>query len=100
MSTASSHFKVKDRDQNASIEISDFRLGKKLGAGKFGEVFVAQHRKTGFICALKRINRCNLDEKMMTQLCREIKIQSFLNHPNIVKLYTFFSDEKAIYLVQ
>ncbi len=37
---------------------------------------------------------------MTTQFCREIKIQSFLNHPNIVKLYTFFSDEKAIYLVQ
>lgn len=61
---------------------------------------MAQHRKTGFTCALKRIYRSSLDEKMMNQLVREVKIQSFLNHPNIVKLYTFFSDEKAIYLVQ
>jgi serine/threonine protein kinase len=34
------------------------------------------------------------------QLVREIKIQSFLSHPNIVKLYTFFADHKHIYLVQ
>lgn len=100
MSTASSHFKSKDKEHLTSVEISDFLLGKKLGEGKFGEVFVARHRKTGFLCALKRINRSNLDERMMTQLCREIKIQAFLNHPNIVKLYTFFSDAKAIYLVQ
>lgn len=70
MSTASSHIKSKHKDQEFNIQISDFILGKKLGAGKFGEVFVAHHRKTGFICALKRINRCNLDEKMVTQLCR------------------------------
>ena len=37
---------------------------------------------------------------MKVQLAREIKIQYFLNQPNIVRLYTFFSDEKAIYLIQ
>jgi len=37
---------------------------------------------------------------MTMQLVREIKIQSYLNHPNIVKLYGFFSDIKSIYLVQ
>lgn len=32
-------------------------------------------------------------------MIREIKIQSFLNHPNIVKLYAFFSDHHYIYLL-
>jgi aurora kinase len=41
-----------------------------------------------------------MDQKLVVQLIREIKIQSFINHPNIVKLYTFFADEKYIYLVQ
>lgn len=31
-------------------------------------------------------------------MIREIKIQTFLNHPNIVKLYTFFCDHQFIYL--
>ena len=52
------------------MRISDFALGKKLGEGKFGEVFVAQHRKSGFICAIKRIFRSSLDDKMMLQLAR------------------------------
>ena len=36
---------------------------------------------------------------MVNQLIREIKIQMFLNHPNIIKLYSFFSDEYKIYLI-
>ena len=82
------------------MAINDFALGKKLGSGKFGEVFVAKHKKTSFICALKRIPKSNMDQRLIVQLIREIKIQSFLSHPNIVKLYTFFADEKFIYLVQ
>ena len=30
---------------------------------------------------------------------REVKIQMYLNHPNIVKLYGFFCDEENIYLI-
>lgn len=35
----------------------------------------------------------------LTQLAREIKIQSFLNHPNIIKVYGCTSDEKNIYIL-
>jgi serine/threonine protein kinase len=58
-----------------------------------------RHRKTGLLFALKRIDKFKIDRKLVIQLIREIKIQSYLNHPNIVKLYTFFSDERYIYLV-
>ena len=61
---------------------------------------MAVHRRSGFICALKRIPKGNMEAKLLVQLVREIKIQSFLNHPNIVKLYTFFADSSHIYLVQ
>lgn len=100
MSTASSHSNKAKEEEDRGIAIVDFVLGKKLGSGKFGEVFVARHKRSGFICALKRISKGNMDPKLLVQLVREIKIQSFLNHPNIVKLYTFFADESNIYLVQ
>lgn len=37
--------------------------------------------------------------KMINQLIREIKIQMFMNHPNLIKLYSFFGDEYKIYLL-
>lgn len=40
-----------------------------------------------------------MDATTLNQLMREIKIQAFLNHPHIVKLYHFFVDEDSAYLV-
>ena len=34
----------------------DFKIGKLLGEGKFGKVYLAIHLKTNFVCALKKIN--------------------------------------------
>jgi len=55
---------------------------------------------TNFICALKKIPKRIFEgeEKFIGQIIREIKIQSFLDHPNIVQLYCFFSDEDHLYL--
>jgi serine/threonine protein kinase len=61
--------------------------------------FIFRHIKSGFVCAIKKIHKNGLDDTLKNQLIREIKIQMFLNHPNIVKLYTFFSDKEFIYLV-
>lgn len=36
---------------------------------------------------------------MINQLIREIKIQSYLDHPNLVKLYSFFDDSYNVYLL-
>ena len=36
---------------------------------------------------------------MINQLIREIKIQMYLDHPNLVKLYAYFNDECNIYLL-
>lgn len=45
------------------------------------------------------IDRNFLDETSLQQLVREIKIQSFINHPNIINLYQFFIDDSYVYLL-
>lgn len=37
--------------------------------------------------------------KTLTQRIREIKIQSFLDHPNIVQLYSVFVEDNDLYLL-
>ena len=37
--------------------INGFQFGKTLGKGKFGEVFMARHYDTGFIAAIKKIEK-------------------------------------------
>ena len=34
-----------------------------------------------------------IQDNLLGQLIREIKIQTFLDHPNIIKCYGFFSDK-------
>lgn len=83
------------------MKIEDFVILRYLEEGKFGLVFLARHKVTNFICALKQIPKKTYlnDSRVFNQLLREIKIQSFLDHPNIVQLYTFFVDEEYLYLV-
>jgi serine/threonine protein kinase len=37
-------------------------------------------------------------DKIVEQITQEIKIQSYLRHPNLIQLYDFFSDESNLYL--
>jgi serine/threonine protein kinase len=40
-----------------------------------------------------------LSENFLEQFIREIKIQLFLDHPNIIKIYGLFSDEHNFYIL-
>jgi len=40
-----------------------------------------------------------IKDNFMTQFIRELKIQKFLEHPNIIKVYGVFSDEDNIYII-
>jgi serine/threonine protein kinase len=80
--------------------LADFELGKPLGKGKFGHVYLAREKRTGFIVALKVLYKSELEEgKVEKQLRREVEIQSHLRHPNILRLYGYFYDDKRVYLI-
>lgn len=80
--------------------IKDFEIGRPLGRGKFGRVYLARERKSEFIVALKIISKSQLiKSKVEHQVRREIEIQTHLDHENILKMYGFFWDERKIYLI-
>lgn len=83
-----------------SLSLDDFDIGKKLGKGKFGRVYCVKHKKTGFICAMKAMEKSELVQyNVQKQFRREVEIQSSLSHPNLTKLYGFFHDDKRVYLL-
>jgi len=78
-----------------------FEIGRPLGKGKFGRVYLARERNSNFICALKVLYKSELQHGsgVEKQVRREIEIQSNLRHPNILKLYGHFHDSKRIFLI-
>ncbi|KAI4945649.1 Serine/threonine-protein kinase ark1 [Alternaria rosae] len=77
-----------------------FDIGKPLGKGKFGRVYLAKERSSGFVCALKVLHKSEIQQgKVEKQVRREIEIQSHLTHPNILKLFGHFHDAKRIFLI-
>jgi hypothetical protein len=60
-------------------QLSDFEIGRKLGRGKFGRVFLAREKKSKFIVALKCLSKqLIVDYDNEHHLRREIEIQSHL----------------------
>ncbi|RZB80937.1 Serine/threonine-protein kinase Aurora-1 [Glycine soja] len=57
--------------------LKDFNIGKPLGRGKFGHVYLSQLQQS----------------QVVHQLRREVKIQSHLRHPHILRLYGYFDDQ-------
>ncbi|KAF5019495.1 hypothetical protein F66182_8502 [Fusarium sp. NRRL 66182] len=76
-----------------------FEIGKSLGKGKFGRVYLARERQSGFVCALKVMYKDEIHGNTQLQVRREVEIQSHLRHPNILRLYGHFDDTKRIFLI-
>ena len=72
--------KASDGTKNSKkFSLKDFEIGRPLGRGKFGDVYLARERKTKFIVAVKAIKKSQLLKAGLEhQLRREIEIQSHL----------------------
>lgn len=82
------------------LHLGMFEIGKPLGKGKFGRVYLAKERSSGFVCALKVLHKSELQQGgVQKQVRREIEIQSNLRHANVLRLYGHFHDSKRIFLI-
>lgn len=88
------------RPKTREWTLSDFEVGRALGRGKFGCVYLAREIESKFVVALKVVYKNQLHQSHLRhQLRREIEIQYHLRHPNILRLYGYFHDKDRVYLV-
>ncbi|PVD20894.1 hypothetical protein C0Q70_19057 [Pomacea canaliculata] len=80
--------------------LDDFDIGKPLGKGKFGNVYLAREKQSKYIVALKLMFKSQLQKAGVEhQLRREIEIQSHLRHENILRMFGYFHDKTRVYLI-
>ncbi|XP_075032578.1 aurora kinase A [Mixophyes fleayi] len=91
---------VKEEGKKKQWCLEDFEIGRPLGKGKFGNVYLAREKQSKFILALKVLFKSQLEKAGVEhQLRREVEIQSHLRHPNILRLYGYFHDATRVYLI-
>ncbi len=74
-----------------------YSVGKTLGAGGFGTVFLAEEEISERRVAIKKLN--NTDARQQDNIIHEIQVVSKFNHPNIVTYYHHFTQDGLLYLV-
>lgn len=77
-STGASSTNKENQSQKKWV-LSDFDIGRPLGKGKFGNVYLAREKRSKFIIAMKVLYRSQIeDAKISHQVRREIEIQTHL----------------------
>lgn len=75
----------------------NYEVIKKIGEGASAKVYKVKEKNTGEIKAMKQVEKAKLPDIKYFET--EIKILSLLDHPNIVRLFEVFEDEKNFYLI-
>ena len=70
---------------------------KELGKGSYGQVFRCQNKINGNVYACKKMSKKKIKNK--DQFKTEINLLRATDHPNIIKLYEIYEDNKYIYLI-
>ncbi|KAE9419620.1 hypothetical protein Angca_005084, partial [Angiostrongylus cantonensis] len=83
--------------------VDDFDIGRPLGRGKFGSVFIARSKEEKIVifhCILQVLFKDQIKKhNVMHQVKREIEIQYHLRHPNILRLKGYFHDQQRVYII-
>jgi calcium-dependent protein kinase len=72
----------------------DYKKLLVLGEGPFSIVYEAQNRITDIMRAMKIIEKNKKNLKDEKEIINEINILKTMDHPNIVKIFEFYSNEK------
>ena len=86
--------------QSKSDPSKDYKKKQFLGEGSFASVYLVQSRLTDSIRAMKIISKSsNTSEEDEQEIINEINILKIMDHPNILKIFEFYSSKESYSIV-
>ena len=81
--------------------LNQYRLGRKLGGGGMGEVYLAEHQLLKRPCAIKLIrNELIGNQRVFARFEREVRATARLSHWNTIEIFDYGrNDDGAFYYV-
>ena len=80
----------------------NYKIINKLGKGSFGSVYKVKNKITGEIRAMKIIKNVSINDHDGTaneKFLKEIQVLKELEHPNIIKIFEYYIDNKYHYII-
>ena len=74
-----------------------YEIMKEIGSGGFSRCLLVKNKTTGLLFACKELPKKKLTD--YEGLMREVNLMIKLDHPNIIKLYEVYENDKYIYLI-
>ena len=77
-----------------------YELLNYIGKGGFGRVYKVRHKLSNQFRAMKII-KCKAENphSNSAEILKQINILKTLDHPNIIKIYEFYSTDKYVYII-
>jgi len=87
--------------KEAKSNFSPKQFTKIIGSGAFGDVYLVKNTLDGKLFAIKQLSREKVKENGIDSeiVYREINTHFKLIHKNIARLFDYFEDNKAFYLI-
>jgi hypothetical protein len=82
----------------AGVEVGDFRIEKRIGAGGMGVVYQARQISLDRVVALKVLGAAFKHPSEIIRFRREAQTVARLKHPGIASIYYIGQDEQACYM--
>ncbi|PWV07817.1 putative protein kinase [Trypanosoma cruzi] len=82
--------------------LDDFDIGRKLGEGRFGKIYLAREKRTKCAVVIKCLSKDMIRyHGLAHQLRREVELQEYAGrcHRHILRLFAYFWDDVRVFLV-
>ncbi len=82
-------------------DINDtYEIGKKIGGGTYGIVFLSLNKRTKEKVAIKAMKKLKKDNKTLNEdILKEIEMLKTLDHQNIINIFEFYEGDYNFYIV-